>query len=321
MTDYDANAGGMILGVGHGTMRDGPGWRTTIYFKGCNFRCAWCSSPDTFSGLREVMFFPDRVKYAGRLVGSCGRGAFYMVADGGVGTGGGETGVNGVVKGLVFDRSFCARCGGFDCAERCVDGSVEVAGREATVGELVAETMGYARAHEDYGVTLSGGEATLQRDFYLELLKSFKSHGLHTAVETNGSSERFAECFPWLDLAICDLKFVDEWEHEKWTGMGNEVVLRNIKAAAAEPGVELRVRIPVVPGVNDGENIDESIEFLKPMRDGLCVELLGYHRLGVYKWAALGKRYILDDVVCPDEVSMAELERRFAEAGLRVVRS
>ena len=295
---YDPGARGLITEAGHGTLRDGPGWRSIIYFKGCNFRCAWCGSPDTMHTAPEVLLHADRVKYPDRTAASCKRGAIIKTE-----------------QGLQIDRTLCADCHTFDCARLCLDGAVERSGREATVRELLADVLPYQRAHRDYGVTLSGGEATLQWEFYMNLLGAFKAHGLHTAVETNGSSPRLPDSFPLLDLVICDLKHMDDDAHRRWTGRGNEDVLANIRAAA-EADVALWVCIPVMPGINDGRNIDRTIDFLAPMRDRLRVELLGYHRLGVYKWRALGRDYKLDNVPPTANEDLKKLRAQFRDAGL-----
>jgi pyruvate formate lyase activating enzyme len=302
LEQYDGEVSGIIRDIGHGTLRDGPGWRSIIYFKGCNFKCPWCGSPDTMSREPEPMFYPERVKYAERLVASCPLGAFSA----------GDSGV-------VLNRELCIGCETLACAGACIDGSVEAAGRAATVQQLVDEVLEYRRAHRNYGVTLSGGEPTLQWEFFIELLKAFKHHGLHTAVETNGSNARLPVSFEFLDLVICDLKHAGFEEHKRLTGQSNSVVERNIRAAA-HSGKPLWVRLPVVPGINDGANIDAAMRMLSPLKDLLEIELLGYHCLGTYKWNALGKTYGLEHVAPPDARAIAELEKKFVDAGFRLVK-
>jgi pyruvate formate lyase activating enzyme len=289
--------------MGHGTLRDGPGWRSIIYFKGCNFRCRWCGSPDTMSPSSEIMFHESRVKYPERLADSCPRGAIVVRE-----------------KNISIERSLCRKCAVHECVVACIDGSVELSGRAATVGEIVGEVIQYRRAHREYGVTLSGGEAPMQWDFYLELLKAFKSHGMHTAVETNGSIARMADSFPWLDLMICDFKIADAGAHKRWTGRSNTATLRNIRKAVGA-GIDVWVRIPVIPGVNDGENIEDTIEALRPLREKISVEILGYHRLGIYKWKALGKRYSLSAIEPSGDDKIISVGRRFTEAGFNVIRT
>lgn len=301
---YDHTKSGMITGTGHGTLRDGPGWRSIVYFKGCNFQCLWCGSPDTWTHEPEVLFFPDRVKYAARLAASCPAAALRIQG-----------------SGLDLDRGPCRACPSHACVRACVDGSLELSGYPATVGGIIDEILPYQRAHDHYGVTLSGGEATLQWDFYLELLKACRARGLHTAVETNGSHPRLAHSFPLLDLVICDLKHMDNAAHIKWTGQGNAAVLENIRAAAAAQHTELRVRIPLVPGINDRENLDQAIAFLLPMKNDLQVEILGYHKMGVYKWKALGRPYRLDHVPAPEPGALREIRDKMKRAGLCVISS
>lgn len=294
---------GTVLGIGHGAMRDGPGWRSIVYFKGCNFKCRWCGSPDTISQFPEIAFYPDRVKYAESILSSCPSGSIKEIG-----------------KKISLNRSQCAACSSRNCADAAFDGSFERKGTVMSVDEILEEILPYRRASNNYGVTISGGEAALQWDFYIELLKGCRGHGFNTAVETNGSVEQFPESFPLLDLIICDLKIIDPSEHRRWTGRSNRTVLRNIKSAAAA-GKPLWIRIPVIPGINDGDNIDKTIEFLLPMKKQLSIELLGYHRLGVYKWETTGRKYSLGSVEPPDTQTMETLERKFRAEGFDVLRT
>lgn len=300
--DYNADVRGTITDIGHGVVRDGPGWRSIVYFKGCNFVCAWCGSPETMSEKQGLMYFPDRLKYAARVAAACPRAALEMKSN-----------------TLQIDRARCADCTTLDCAYVCVDGAFERAGRDVSVGDVIEEILPFRRARDRYGATLSGGEATLQWTFYIELLKALKHHGLHTALETNGSVARLPESFSLLDLLIIDLKHADPAEHRRLTGCDNATVLRNIDRAAAD-NIPLWIRIPLVPGVNDGANIGDSITFLSPFKDKLSVEVLGYHRLGVYKWRALGMEYGLDSVEPPDDARIRDVESRFRNAGIDVIR-
>lgn len=294
---------GVITEIGHGTMRDGPGWRSIVYFKGCNFRCLWCGSPDTMSTDPEILYYPERVKQLARAVASCPSGALRAIG-----------------SDLQLERGTCRTCEDHHCVKTCLDGSVELSGRTVSVQEILDEILPYLRAHNQYGVTLSGGEATLQWDFYRALLQACRVHGLHTAVETNGSSPKLPESFPLLDLVICDLKHMDDREHRTLTGHGNATILNNIQAAAAS-STELRIRIPLVPGINDGDNIKQCIQFLLPMKERLQVEILGYHRLGTYKWKALGRAYALAHVAPPDADAIRNVQNKIKRAGLTVISS
>jgi len=248
MNKYKEDAKGMIMNITHGVTKEGPGWRSIVYFKGCNFHCPWCGTPESIPfGKTE----------------------------------------------LVYD-----------------DGSKEIIGREVTVKEVIREILPYQRFSKDnqpYGVTLSGGEATAQWNFYLELLKGLKYFNFHTAVETNCSSPRFIDSLPYLDLVFCDIKHMDPEIHRKLVGQDNKQVLYNIRKTY-KAGKDLRITIPVVPGYNDSEeNFQEIANFLSPMKDGLKVILLKYGRQGIYKWKALGQDYPLLHIIPPSNRKMTSL--------------
>lgn len=292
---------GSILSIGHGTTKDGPGWRSIVYFKGCNFSCPWCSSPHTIPSKPVLLLYPSFAKYPERDARSCPKGAVRI-----------EGGAS------VTDRSVCEDCVTFDCVRYCIDGSREVAGAEMTVDDVIREIMPYKRFHADYGVTISGGEPTCQPEFFIELLKGLKAAGFHTACETNGSSPRLADALPYLDLVMCDLKHLDDARHKELTGVTNETVIGNIRAIAAS-GKELWIRIPVVPGFNDGENLVKTAEFVASLKGNIKAELLGYHRLGLPFWEALGKKSPCEAVVPPTEAEIEATRALFRAAGVNVI--
>lgn len=304
MAEYKKTLWGWITGIGHGTTKDGPGWRSIVYFKGCNFRCPWCSSPETNSFGAELALYPDMEKYPDRIAASCPRGAIAVSQDGRTAT----------------DRSVCKKCRDIACAGLCIDGSREKIGSEVSVEEVVTEVAGYRRFHSDYGVTLSGGEVSCQWLFALETLKGMKAHGLHTAIETNASFDRLLDAAEWTDLFICDLKHPDPGEHARLTGFSNETVLRNIMELASM-NHPLWVRIPLVPGINDGAALVRTAELLAPFGRGIKIEVLGYHRLGVHKWEALGREYTLGRIEPPTEAQLERARDVFRSFALDVIKT
>jgi pyruvate formate lyase activating enzyme len=301
LTDFNVGARGRILSIGHGTTKDGPGWRSIIYFMHCNYRCLWCSSPHTLTDGPVLLLHPNLEKYPERIAASCPRGAIAIVA--------GKT---------KTDRSVCTGCSSFDCVHFCIDGSRETLGMEVSVGDVIAEVQGYRQFHREYGVTISGGEPTCQWFFFIELLKSLKKQGIHTAVETNGSSSRLPDALPWLDLVICDLKHIDDTKHRELTGVSNEITLQNIRTIS-EARRLLWVRIPVVPGLNDGDNLERSADFLKSLNGNIKIEILGYHKLGVHYWDALDMKYSCEDNIPPTEESLEAVRNIFRGRGLDVI--
>lgn len=259
MNKYEENAKGIIINIKHGSSKEGPGWRSIVYFKGCNFCCPWCGSPES------IPFGKTELTYK--------------------------------------------------------DGSKEIIGKEVTIKEIIQEILPYQRFSKGnlpYGVTLSGGEPTVQWDFYLELLKALKYFNFPTAVETNGSSTQFITSLPYLDLVFCDLKHVNPGTHKKLVGKDNKQILYNIKQIY-EAGRDLWIEIPVIPEYNDSEkNFQDIADFLSPMKNGLKVELLKYGRHGIYKWKALGKDYPLLHLIPPSNRKMAGLAKIIRSKGIKV---
>jgi len=303
LNGYDGSVRGRILDIGHGTTKDGPGWRSIVYFMGCNFRCPWCASPQTIESTTQLLVHSDLEKYPDRNAAACPYGA--VTVDG---------------EKTRTDRAFCRKCVTFDCVEKCIDGSREYAGKEVGVAEIISELLKYRRFHREYGVTISGGEPTVQWGFFIELLKACKQEGFHTAVETNGSSDKLVEALEYLDLVICDLKHFDSKRHKELTGCSNELVIQNIQSIAKSKK-PVWIRIPVIPGVTDGENLDNSAEFLSRLEGDLKVEIIGYHRLGLHTWEALGREYALKDIVPYSETELEEIREKFKSYGLDVIKT
>ena len=170
------------------------------------------------------------------------------------------------------------------------------------------------------GVTISGGEPTLQFDFTLDLLKRCQEAGLHTAVDTSGYVDRnkFKEMLAYVDLVLLDIKQIDGVKHQELTGVSNERTLA-IVDLMEEEGQPYWVRHVVVPGYTDGEeDLTGLARFLQEKKYLERVELLPYHNLGAYKWQELGLKYELGDVKPPDQKKMKEIRDLFRAYGLKV---
>ncbi|MCL2060373.1 MAG: glycyl-radical enzyme activating protein, partial [Oscillospiraceae bacterium] len=189
---------------------------------------------------------------------------------------------------LAYYRDKCVDCGA--CADVCYYGALVMSGKEMTVGEVMDEVLQDANYYKNSGggVTLSGGEATVQPDFALGILEACKQAGIHTAIETNMLAdwavyERF---IPVLDLVMLDIKLSDSGESKKWTGVGNEKILENIQQISKR--LPIIVRTPVVPGANDSpEEIGRIAEIVRNLDNVLYFELLLFNPLGESKYQAL----------------------------------
>ena len=271
-----------LFDIQHFSVGNGPGIRTTVFFKGCNLRCAWCHNPESQAFKAQMMFFESKCTGCGKCKEIC---------------------ENRLEK--------CVLCG--SCAEHCPSGAREICGKEYAVTELFDELLRDTIFYKTSGggVTFSGGECMLQIGFLEKILKECKKHGLHTAIDTAGSVpyDFFERILPYTDLFLYDVKCLDSQKHETYTGQGNELILDNLKNLL-KAGKRVWVRIPVIPSVNDTEEEMRGIKaFLNACAFPEKVELLPYHAIGEHKHEAIGKTPHKFSV--PSEEKMEELKKIF----------
>ena len=257
---------GMLFDIQRASVVDGPGFRTAVFFKGCNLRCAWCHNPESQSSAPQLLFYQDRCTHCGQCVRACPHGL-----------------------------KACDLCG--RCAEACPQEARSLCGAEYTAEEVMKKIRPDRLFYQTSGggVTFSGGECLLQPSFLKALLCACKKEKIHTAVDTAGAVawERFEEILPETDLFLYDVKSMDSRRHREYTGAGNEQILENL-SRLLRIGKRVWVRVPVIPGVNDTpEEMRQLRAFLLCNGYPEKVELLPYHRMGEMKWRALGKEAAL----------------------------
>lgn len=284
------------------SLHDGPGIRTTVFFKGCNMRCVWCHNPETYSARPDLMFWQSKC---------IGCGACYLAC---------RTGALEKKDGRRYDPEKCIRCGA--CAEVCAPQALKMVGRTMSV-EAVMETILRDRdyyASSGGGVTLSGGEVLLQAEFAAQLLKACKEHGLSTAIETNLSLP-FAKLellLPYLDRIYCDLKIMDDAKHIRFTGLSNRIVLENLEKLK-QTDIPITVRTPIIPGfTDDEENIAAIAGWLHDHARVEQYELLNYNPLAEAKCEELGIPYTPGRLQRKTRADMAKLASAAGKAGIRV---
>jgi pyruvate formate lyase activating enzyme len=265
---------GTIFNIQRYSIHDGSGIRTTVFLKGCPLSCFWCQNPESQKPEPEILL--DR----GRCT-SCGKCAIVCPSD-----------ANSLVdKALKIDREKCKGCG--QCVDVCSGQSRRLAGRRATVEEVMEEVLRDRKFYETSGggVTLSGGEPTLQARFTLELLRQCKKEGLHTALDTCGHSpwEVMQGLLEYTDLVLYDLKCLDPAKHLKTTGKSNELIIDNARKIARSK--EMWIRVPLIPGFNDTEEeVRALVKFIKKELGLTKIDLHRYNPLGEEKYARLDKR-------------------------------
>jgi pyruvate formate lyase activating enzyme len=264
----------LIVDVRRASLEDGPGIRTVVFFKGCPLRCEFCHNPEAQQPGAELAFAAQRCLRCGACAAACPQKAIDLGSPSRV------------------DRTRCDLCG--ECAQICPSGALRVIGRYWPVEglvELVLRDEAFYR-HSGGGVTFSGGECTMFPGYLHDVLRRLKARHVHVAIETSGAFDYdvFAEkLLPYLDMVLFDLKLTDRTASLRFLGQPSERIFENLRRLLRETAVEVRPRIPLVPGITDGEeNLEAIAEILRQLGAGE-VQLLSYNPLGLTMYPQLGR--------------------------------
>ena len=294
---------GNVFNIMRYCLHDGPGIRTAVFLKGCPLHCSWCHNPEGMNRGIELSFREERCIHCGDCFELCPNGA--VIRDG---------------DRYLPRRENCRVCG--TCADACYAGAREFVGKEMTALEVMTEVLKDTAFYEQSagGVTFTGGEPLLQADFLEALLRSCKSHGIHTALETSGVCDwaTLKKIASLTDLFLYDLKLMDDAEHRRFTGGSNVGLLENlVNLSLAGNGVT--VRMPVLPGINDHQsNLEATLEFLMAKTAVREIHLLPFHRIGRDKSLRIGHASTMPDLPPPDEEHLSTISALFEQGGLRV---
>ena len=275
---------GRILNIQRLSTEDGPGIRTTVFFKGCPLHCAWCHNPESISSQLQTQWFAVRCLDCRSCIEACPRGCLSMT----------ET-------GLVIDRALCDACG--KCVEACPSGAREMLGRDMSVAETLAELLKDRAYYETSGggVTLSGGEPTLQPNFSEALLRRLKEEGIPTAIDTCGltPAHTLDRLLVYTDLVLYDVKLLDATLHREFTGVPNARILENLEhirdvIRTQDHPIELWIRTPLIPGATATDaNLSAIGRYLDEHLDGLVSrwELCAFNNLCRDQYTRLGMQW------------------------------
>ena len=294
---------GMIFDIRRFSVHDGPGLRTTVFFKGCPLRCQWCHNPESQHRRPERMFWAERCLHCQSCIAACPQGAIRW--DG---------------AQVITDVQKCTLSGA--CVDVCYADARQLAGHRMTVAAVMSEIERDVAFYDGSGggATFSGGEPLLQTDFLLALLEACRASAIHTALDTCGFAnwETLDRVRPLVDLFLYDIKLMDPDRHRKFTLVFNARILENARRLS-RLGHKIILRVPVIPGINDDmENLRATGAFAASLA-GLCrVDLLPYHAAAMSKYERLHRTYRLPALQTPSDERLAEIAHVFEGFGLQV---
>ena len=301
MSDHEhEDLRGLVLEIQRMSTEDGPGIRSTVFFKGCTLACEWCHNPESISPKPQLQWIGSRCIGCGLCMQTCTANALSRTA-----------------HAISIDRTLCTGCG--ECARQCPGTALELMGAwwtpQALANELAKDRSYFETSGG--GVTLSGGEVAMQPEFAEALLRELRAQGINTAIDTCGNirTEALERLLPLADLVLFDIKLMDPSRHREATGKDNKRILANFAAVceqiAAHPATQkLWVRTPIIPdATDDEENIRSIGAFLATFEAGSISrwELCAFNNLCKDKYLRLGTRWKYADCALMERTHMERL--------------
>lgn len=292
---------GLVFNIVHGSFVDGYGIRTTVFLKGCPLRCIWCCNPEGQSIKPEVDYRKEKCTGCGICLNACLQKAL-SVSDG----------------KLQIDRKLCTGCG--ICTEYCYKDALDMFGKWYTTEELLDIVRRDVSFYQSSGggVTVGGGEATMQGEFLLEFLRLCRQEHIHTALDTCGqvSDPVGLECLKEADLLLFDIKGLDPERHRQYTGCDNRKIQENLQMLS-QMHKPMIVRLPVIPSYTDNDELlVQEAALLASLNSVERVDILPVHEYGRVKYDRLDMPYRLKADPIPAE-RQEWIRELFASHGLK----
>ena len=302
----------LITQIQRFAVNDGPGFRTNVFLKGCNLTCKWCHNPETQLLTPELYWKRRLCVQCGACLDVCPRDAINPPVPPEEAQREGAT-----YHKIISER--CDRC--LVCVDACKYGALEIVGRPMSMDEILDEVEQDRPFYENSGggMTISGGEPTVHMAFVEKLLDGAKARGLHVCLDTSGFC-------PWsdlervagkVDIILYDLKHLDSGAHEAMMGVPNDLILQNL-SRLLEKGIDVWLRIPVIPGYSDGFDYHERVaRFLAGLPGRLVrIDLLPFHNWCEDKYGWLGREWPMGEIQATDPADVDPLVDIYEEKGL-----
>lgn len=274
------NNKGLIFNIQRFSLHDGPGIRTTIFFKGCPLQCLWCHNPEGLKQSKELLYKSFSCILCKNCINSCPNNALSLNNN-----------------KITINRENCDLCG--ICVNNCQTNSLEVCGISISVKELVSEALNDKEYYisSKGGITISGGEPLMQFAFLKNLIIELKKQTLHVCLDTSGYSQRdkFIDIIEKIDMILFDVKTLDNKRHKRLTGVSNDLILANLRECLNHK-IDVIIRIPIIKNYNFIDipmELRDQITYLNTL--GFTnFELIPYHSFGEQKYDMLGKEYKIE---------------------------
>ena len=275
MRKADRTKSGIIFNIQKFSVNDGPGIRTTVFFKGCPLHCRWCANPESQLPQVQILWGQKNCINCHHCIKTCPQKA-----------------INLTENHIQINSTLCDGCK--KCVRECPGKALESEGERKTVEEIIQVVLQDQAFYEESGggLTISGGELLLQPVFAYELLLAAKEEGIHTCCETTGfaNTTTFDQVMEHVDYILFDMKHWNLEEHKKGTGTSNELPLLNMQKAISSGKIVLP-RIPVIPGFNDSINDAQAFSNVLHKIGAKTCQLLPFHQFGENKYHLLNLKY------------------------------
>ena len=273
-----------IFNVQRFSTEDGPGIRTTVFMKGCPLLCPWCHNPESLRNEFELIWHPVRCIGDGACLQACPNGALDRDESG----------------AIQIDRGLCEACGA--CVDVCPGAALEIFGKNITLDALLPQLEADRVFYETSGggVTFSGGEPLLQREFLVAALRELHARKISTAVDTTALAplDTIDEVAEFTDLFLVDLKCMNPEKHKELTGVPLNGILKNLIHICRDLDKPLWVRVPLIPGYTaTHENVRGISTFIRNELTQIArLDLLAFSNLAQSKYQALYREWALAGV-------------------------